>query len=463
MSQIANVEYFYRKCNQVLLTTYSSSDWGGDGNIKKAINLEWLSLAVNKVYNDIHQPKTGCNLKLSSKFDNETSKITVDKILVDDVINYLKNFNKICDNDCACPCTTACVRNCSGPDNCSNSSACNCNCVCTCANCACNCGNNTECECDCENYDCNCNIVKNCTSNCVYNCGQCNCACDCQCACHSDSHSNTAHGSGGLFHTQGYQEGHSAHGDGSGSSGGEVNSTCSDSKCFIGSTLVTMADGSKKRIDQIKIGDRVKTLNGKDKVFLIESGEAKSYIIKFTDGTVLETASAHPFPLKNGRMASINPLDTPEMNEFLQAVKFEIGDELLSGHKVESIEETGRIETLYNLNLENDLVYYVEDVPCMTANTFICTAFSLLTNDFDAIEDKEDIEKIKSMITPYMANEVANKVKKIATFWNKYNFSFSIYDDFRYLTDQINSLMNEEDDSIKRIYLGNIVNYELRF
>jgi hypothetical protein len=46
MGQIANVEYFYLKCNAVLGTSYAADDWGGDGNIKKAINVEWVAAAV---------------------------------------------------------------------------------------------------------------------------------------------------------------------------------------------------------------------------------------------------------------------------------------------------------------------------------------------------------------------------------------------------------------------------------
>ena len=232
MGQIANVEYFYLKCNQVLGTNYSASNWGGNDNIKKPINIEWLALATNKVYQTIHQPKTqtqpgvnyGCTLKLSIKFNNKTSKLAVDTVLVNQVVNYLTNLNKICDNDCACyrnlnchcDCNSHCVchsgSNCSGPGdahdcgNCSNCSDCNCTCSecqcqgaweCTCPNCDCECGSPSECNSnDCNPYECNCIIssthcswgtsnatAANCGTACNCRDGACECACNCDCDC----------------------------------------------------------------------------------------------------------------------------------------------------------------------------------------------------------------------------------------------------------------------------------------
>ena len=102
--------------------------------------------------------------------------------------------------------------------NCNNGNcACNCNCfgwdfACTnCANCL-NCTNVNCANCDTRSW-----FQNNCNCACTYNCNitgawqtNCNCNCDCACAC-----------------------------------------------CFPADALVTMADGTQKRIDQIKIGDVV--------------------------------------------------------------------------------------------------------------------------------------------------------------------------------------------------------------
>ena len=210
MGLMANVEYFYNKCNEVLNTNYTSSDWGEE-NTYRPINLEWLSITIPQVFKKIHDPKTrttsnnfGCNLYLSTRFNYTSSKFAVPIEVVNSVVSYLANFNKPCDNDCACyrnlncqcDCTTACATFCSGPATCSgrtvNPQQCectcsNCNCNCTCPNCACECGSNSECVCDCDPYDCNCKQLMNCNigsstskpANCVYHCGKCVCNCNC--------------------------------------------------------------------------------------------------------------------------------------------------------------------------------------------------------------------------------------------------------------------------------------------
>lgn len=102
--------------------------------------------------------------------------------------------------------------------NCNNGNcACNCNCYDfpqNCANCF-NCANINCANCDTRSWlqnNCNCACTYNCaiTGNCWQSNCNCNCACDCGGAC-----------------------------------------------CFPGNALVTMADGTQKRIDQIKIGDVV--------------------------------------------------------------------------------------------------------------------------------------------------------------------------------------------------------------
>jgi len=218
LARLANVEYFYLKCNKILGTNYTVNDWGGTNNKLRAINIEWLVAATRKVYNRIHAPKSGCTALLSNKFSSNTSKLAVTVVLVDKVINYLRNFNKICDVDCNCyknmNCNCVCKSNCTcdGVTNCyytctsidtrsvsycyytcssvnCNGSACNCNCDCECA-----CGSTSECDDTRDNvpdktsYPCNCTILFP-TANCqctqpkTENCAQCACTCNCDCVC----------------------------------------------------------------------------------------------------------------------------------------------------------------------------------------------------------------------------------------------------------------------------------------
>jgi hypothetical protein len=206
MNNIANVEYFYTKCNSLLGTNYTSNDWGGEDNKKKAINIEWTVLAVNKVYQKIHQPKNGCRLLLSTRFNAGNSGMAVNEEVVNSVVTYLSKLNKKCDNDCACAtdrncacyCSSTCASNCGRMGDCANATkphtfncncttvACACNCNCNCA--STDCGSNTECQCDCRPYDCNCDMITNClaisarpyTTQCVCDQGS-NCPCACEC------------------------------------------------------------------------------------------------------------------------------------------------------------------------------------------------------------------------------------------------------------------------------------------
>lgn len=497
MKEIANVEYFFEKCNELLETAYTAEEFGGVDVIKKSINLEWLASATAKVYNDIHHPLDDCRLLLSSRFNPTASKIALTKEVVNSIINYLRNFNKECVTDCHCPsdkncncvCSSTCSQNCGYMGNCS-SSACTCNCgsttiACACAcNCNCpssDCGNDAECQCDCDPYACNCDKISNLSlipakpmiENCT--CGpysNCPCACECYTACphsrtsstcpsttcptancpghsrttqcptatcapshsrtdnppphnkttarpHSQSHNNShqkvqGDSPKGPLHSNGHAQGYSKHSNGGSgnattTSGG--NSSSSGSTCFTGSTLVTMEDGSKKRIDQIKVGDYVMTTTGGDKVISIEQGFSPSWRIKIKNGPSITTSSTHPFLLKNHKIGMIDPNgNQTEFNAIFQATKLEPGIVLWSDHVIESIEKTGVTDYLYNLILENSVFYFVEDIVCMTPNTYAAYMIMLLADKFDPNIFKDEIKIIRTFMTDEMKQKFLTQI-----------------------------------------------------
>lgn len=75
--------------------------------------------------------------------------------------------------------------------------------------------------------------------------------------------------------------------------------------CLIGDTVITMSDGSEKRIDTIKVGDKVLSYNPEtgnleeDEVTYSDSAENKRHdnfdVWTFSDGTIIKTVRRHRF------------------------------------------------------------------------------------------------------------------------------------------------------------------------
>ena len=75
--------------------------------------------------------------------------------------------------------------------------------------------------------------------------------------------------------------------------------------CLIGDTVITMSDGSEKRIDTIKVGDKVLSYNPEtgnleeDEVTYSDSTENKQHdsfdVWTFGDGTIIKTVHRHRF------------------------------------------------------------------------------------------------------------------------------------------------------------------------
>ena len=76
-------------------------------------------------------------------------------------------------------------------------------------------------------------------------------------------------------------------------------------RCLTGDTLITMSDGSEKRIDTLRVGDKILSYNPKtgelekDEVVYSDSTENKQHdnfdIWTFSDGTIIKTVHRHRF------------------------------------------------------------------------------------------------------------------------------------------------------------------------
>lgn len=145
--------------------------------------------------------------------------------------------------------------------------------------------------------------------------------------------------------------------DGIADNGCSVETPLTDS-CFPAGTLISMADGSLKNIEDVKIGEKVLSYNGKrivkSNVLEIESPVRDNlYEITFNDGTKLDLTREHPIYTKKG-WESINPSETLKENSNLDVNILNVGDFVLNSNlnfvEISSIKDIskGNIQT-YNL------------------------------------------------------------------------------------------------------------------
>jgi hypothetical protein len=142
--------------------------------------------------------------------------------------------------------------------------------------------------------------------------------------------------------------------------------------CFAAGTLVTMADGSYKEIQNVEIGD---ILKGKDvnNVVLgfdhppLDDGIRDPYLYGINGGRPFIT-SEHPLLTKSG-WKSIDPaltrLAKPHIN-YLDTSRLNVGDEIITDNgsvivkSIERHEDIDKTQTVYNFVLDGDHTYYAD-------------------------------------------------------------------------------------------------------
>jgi hypothetical protein len=159
---------------------------------------------------------------------------------------------------------------------------------------------------------------------------------------------------------------------------GNVTNNQTGGGCFEAGTKVTMADGSKKNIEEIKIGDTVKSYNIYSNT-LENSVVEQTYVLNqpddlvvltFEDNTVLLTTMTHPFYTKNG-WVSLYPNFNYRAYEDISMQLFEM---MSVGQEFYKITDTGEISTTklcriqYRHGLDQNHKVYNLDVD--TNNTF---------------------------------------------------------------------------------------------
>ncbi|MBO6892277.1 MAG: hypothetical protein JJ866_10090, partial [Roseibium sp.] len=144
--------------------------------------------------------------------------------------------------------------------------------------------------------------------------------------------------SGGISDSESYYERYDT-------PGGGINEVNEDgyAACFAAGTLILMADGSERPIDEIKLEDRVMAFDG---LGALEPREVTDLFVHGKRGVLnvdgILTTPEHPFLLPDGRYQSI--------------CKLAVGDQIVradgSLHTIESIEEVEGVQTVYNFTVE---------------------------------------------------------------------------------------------------------------
>ena len=129
--------------------------------------------------------------------------------------------------------------------------------------------------------------------------------------------------------------------------------------CFTPDSLVIMEDGTSKPINQVEVGEIVKSEIGFSKVIGIDihKGTFDVYSINHKEAFVTEE---HPFKTIEGWKA-INPIETFRLHQVNSNILKE-GDTIIridGEEKVNSIVKGEPVNEVYNLRLNNEHVYYV--------------------------------------------------------------------------------------------------------
>jgi hypothetical protein len=147
---------------------------------------------------------------------------------------------------------------------------------------------------------------------------------------------------------------------GGGGGGGSSYGTGQTGDCFIGKTSIIMEDENIKRIDEIKVGDIVKSEINTSNVIGIDIHKEKEYTIYSINNSEAFVTAEHPFKTTTGWKA-IDPLETFKIHG-IESNVLEIGDILITKEGTEEIklinQSTQTTDTVYNLRLDNEHVYY---------------------------------------------------------------------------------------------------------
>ena len=136
--------------------------------------------------------------------------------------------------------------------------------------------------------------------------------------------------------------------------------------CFVARTKVDMADGTKKVIENIAVGDEVMALGDAiDKVSYVHNIPKDNRQLWTINNRITATDS-HAFLTKDGWKSNNSKLSNTVYNDYGIEVKdLQIGDELITNDGVEKIttlENKEDFVKVYNFTTSNTHTYLVDGV-----------------------------------------------------------------------------------------------------
>lgn len=139
--------------------------------------------------------------------------------------------------------------------------------------------------------------------------------------------------------------------------------------CYIAGTKVTMADGSKKNIEDVVIGEQVLGADGNINTVLgYDRPQLWTRLLYSFNGGPYFVTSEHPFKTTDGwKSIDVNAFiaENPSLVEELQVTTLRVGDEIImedgTTTLITSIESRAEADQmLYNFNLDGDNVYFAD-------------------------------------------------------------------------------------------------------
>jgi hypothetical protein len=157
--------------------------------------------------------------------------------------------------------------------------------------------------------------------------------------------------------------------------------------CFVEGTYITLPDGIKMLIEEVKVGMEILTYNEEYEEneigivkSLIQPSASKFILLDFADGTSIQCTPEHPFWIIDKGWCSFNPSDSLELHDLEVSLLVE-GDIALNEFEeqivIEGITELEykKLIKVYNLEIEDNHTYYANGI--LVHNKIVRTLSSL--------------------------------------------------------------------------------------